>query len=348
MKTVLYSLLLVIGLSLLTACGDQDRALQAKFYAFGTEIDVSLYGVDEETAAKTIDALEQSFSEVNDLWHAWQPSVLTKINDAIAAEESIALDDNVASVILLAQKLAKESGHLFNPAAGNLFALWGYEQDEWFESRPPPPQADIDAWLAVSPTMDDIVIENGQLTSNNTAVRLGFGGFAKGYAVDNAIAILQQQGIENAVVNIGGDLRAIGTHGERPWIIGIRHPRHDRVLASVAVSDDESVFSSGDYERFFTYEGKRYPHILDPRTGYPADQAMSSTVIHDNASMADAAATAIFVAGSDWPTIAAEMGIDMVMLVTEDGQVEMSPAMQKRVRLTGHDGEPVIREIPHE
>lgn len=166
--------------------------------------------------------------------------------------------------------------------------------------------------------------------------------------MDNAIAILQQQGIQHAVVNIGGDLRAIGTHGERPWIIGIRHPRHDRVLASVAVSDDESVFSSGDYERFFTYEGKRYPHILDPRTGYPADQAMSSTVIHDNASMADAAATAIFVAGSDWPTVAAAMGIDMVMLVTEDGEVEMSPAMQKRVRLTGHDREPVIREIPQE
>jgi len=346
MKTVLHSLLLVIGLSLLTACGDSDRALQAKFFAFGTEIDVSLYGVDEATAAKTIDALEQSFSDVNDLWHAWQPSVLTRINDAIAAGEPIDIDENVATVILLAQKLARESGQLFNPAAGNLFSLWGFEQDAWFESRPPPAQQDIDTWLKANPTMEDIVIENGQLSSKNPDVRLGFGGFAKGYAVDNAIAVLKQQGIENAVINIGGDLRAIGRHGKRPWIIGIRHPRHDQVLASIAVSGDESVFSSGDYERFFTYEGKRYPHILDPRTGYPADQAMSSTVIHKNASIADAAATAIFVAGSDWPSVAAEMGIEMVMLVTEDGEVEMSPAMQHRVKLTGHTGEPVIRDIP--
>ncbi|WP_292773335.1 FAD:protein FMN transferase, partial [Methylophaga sp. UBA5100] len=208
MKTVVHSLLLLIGLALLSACGDSDRALQAKFYAFGTEIDVSLYGVDEETASKTIDTLEQSFSEVNDLWHAWQPSVLTKINEAITAGESIEVDDNVAKVILLAQKLAGESGQLFNPAAGNLFQLWGYEQDNWFESRPPPSQKDIDAWLADSPTMEDIVIENGVLSSNNTNVRLGFGGFAKGYAVDNAIAVLKQQGIENAVINIGGDLRA--------------------------------------------------------------------------------------------------------------------------------------------
>lgn len=346
MKAVVHSLLFVIGLGVLSACSDNGRALQAKFYAFGTEVDISLYGIDQQTAIKTIDALEQSFSEVNDLWHAWQPSVLTKINGAIAAGESIAVDDNVATVILLAQKLAHDSGQLFNPAAGNLFQLWGYEQDKWFESRPPPSQQAIDAWLAASPTMDDIVIENGQLSSKDPAVRLGFGGFAKGYAVDNAIAILQQQGINNAVVNIGGDLRAIGHHGERPWVIGIRHPRHDRVLASVAVSGDESVFSSGDYERFFIYEGKRYPHILDPRTGYPADQAMSSTVIHENASMADAAATAIFVAGSNWPAVAAEMGIEIVMLVTEDGEVEMSPAMQKRVRLTGHDRQPVIREIP--
>lgn len=348
MKTVLNCLLFIFGISFLTACGESDQALQAKFFAFGTEIDVSLYGIDEATAASTIDALEHSFSEVNDLWHAWQPSVLTQINDAIAAGESIAVDDNVATVILLAKKLAEESGQLFNPAAGNLFSLWGFEQDAWFESRPPPSQQAIDSWLAAHPTMEDISIENNRLSSKNPHAKLGFGGFAKGYAVDNAIAVLKQQGIENAVINIGGDLRAIGRHGQRPWIIGIRHPRQDGVLASVAVSGDESVFSSGDYERFFSYEGKRYPHILDPRTGYPANQAMSSTVIHQNASIADAAATAIFVAGSDWPNVAAAMGIDMVMLVTKDGVVEMSPAMQSRVKLTGYSDEPVIRDIPQE
>ncbi len=342
----LVNLLLIFCLISLTGCSDeQERARQAKFYAFGTEIDVSLFGVDEPTANKTIDILESSFNAVDDSWHAWKPSTLTEINNAIAKGETIAVSDDVAAVINQAKVIAEKSQHLFNPAAGNLFELWGYHQDDWFSNRPPPAQNKIDAWLAAAPTMTDIVINNNQLHSNNADVKIGFGGFAKGFAVDKAIESLQQLGIENAIVNIGGDLRAIGSHGERGWLIGIRHPRKQGLLASIVLRGDESVFTSGDYERFFTYEGKRYPHILDPRTGYPADQATSVTVLHNNAAEADAAATGLFVAGNDWPQVAASMGIEHVMLVRPDGTIELSPAMQKRVRILDKQYPPVIREI---
>ena len=336
---------ILLSLLLLAACGEQP-AKTTKIYAFGTEIDISIYGEDEATFEQAISQLEETFSDVNNLWHAWQPSVLTRINDAIAAGDSIAVDDNVASVIGQAQQLARDSNHLFNPAAGQLFTLWGYEQDDWFESRPPPAQAKIDAWLTANPTMNDIIIDNGQLHSNNPMAKLGFGGFAKGYAVDAAIDVLKAEDINNAIINIGGDLRAIGQHGKRPWNIGIRHPRHDGVLASVTVNDDESVFSSGDYERYFEYQGKRYSHIMDPRTGYPADQAMSVTVIDNNAARADASATALFVAGDDWPQLAAQMGLKHVMLMTDKGILEMSPAMAQRVKLISYQDEPVLRDIP--
>jgi thiamine biosynthesis lipoprotein len=343
----LINILLILVLSLLAGCGDdQERARQAKFYAYGTEIDVSLFGVDETKAKSTIDALEAAFNAVDDRWHAWKPSTLTDINDAIAAGDKIAVTNDVASVIKQATDLAEKSNNLFNPAAGKLFELWGYHQDDWFVSRPPPPQTKIDAWLAAAPKMTDVIIENGVLYSDNTHVKIGFGGFAKGFAVDRAIKALQEMGITNAIVNIGGDLRAIGSHGERPWLIGIRHPRKQGLLASVELKGDESVFTSGDYERFFTYEGKRYPHIMDPRTGYPADQATSATVLHDNAAEADAAATALFVAGKDWPQVAARMGLKHVMLVRPDGVIELSPAMQKRVRILDKQFPPVIREIP--
>lgn len=339
-------LLLGLIFSFLMACSEPERAQQARFYAFGTEIDVSLFGVDKETADSTVELLEASFQRTNELWHAWQPSLLMDINAAIAAGEPIEVDDKVAAVILHAKQLAEDSGHLFNPAAGQLFSLWGFESNDWPNSRPPPQQSDIDQWLSTPPTMSDIIIDNGELRSQNQRAKLGFGGFAKGYAVDAAIDALRAQGIQNAIVNMGGDLRAIGRHGPRPWIIGIRHPRHEGVLASMAVLNDESVFSSGDYERFFEYEGQRYPHILDPRTGYPADFAMSVTVIDSNASKADAAATALFVAGEDWPEVAAHLHIEHVMLMTRAGEVQMSPAMQKRVQLTGHLAPPVIRDIP--
>lgn len=336
--------LIFLSLSLLTACGEQ-AAQTTKIYAFGTEIDISIYDEDEATFERAVSQLETTFSDVNNLWHAWQPSVLTRINEAIAEGDSIAVDDNVATVIGQAQQLARASEHLFNPAAGQLFTLWGYEQDDWFESRPPPAQTKIDAWLAASPTMDDIVIENGQLRSENPMAKLGFGGFAKGYAVDAAIKVLKAEDIDNAIINIGGDLRAIGQHGPRPWNIGIRHPRQDGVLASVTVKDDESVFSSGDYERYFEYQGKRYPHIMDPRTGYPADQAMSVTVIDTDAARADASATALFVAGDNWPRLAGKLGLKHVMLMTDEGVLEMTPAMAGRVKLISYQDEPVLRDI---
>ncbi|PHS71420.1 MAG: thiamine biosynthesis protein ApbE [Methylophaga sp.] len=342
--TLFRTLLFFCCLSL-TACNNDDRARQAKFYAFGTEIDVSLFGVDTTTADATIKILEQSFTQTNNMWHAWQPSTLTDINDAISQGQAITVSDDIETVINQAKSLANNSQHLFNPAAGKLFELWGFHADNWFESHPPPHQSDIDQWLANIATMDNIQINNGSLTSTNPMVKLGFGGFAKGYAVDTAIAALQQLNITNAIVNIGGDLRAIGSHGKRPWIIGIRHPRKDGMLASIALQGDESVFTSGDYERFFEFEGTRYPHILDPRTGFPARDAMSVTVLHTNAAEADAAATALFVAGNDWPQIAKNIGIEHVMLVTINGQIEMSPKMAKRVRLTDHNPVPIIREL---
>lgn len=343
---ILLRVFLVSCLLSLSGCGsDGDKALNAKFDAFGTEIDVSLYGVDEATADKTVALLEASFTAVNNTWHAWQPSTLMAINKAINEGQAISVTADVAALINQAKKLAIASNHLFNPAAGNLFELWGFHQDDWFVSHPPPTALAIDNWLSNIPTMADIVINNGQLTSNNTRVKLGFGGFAKGYAVDSAISSLQQLGITNAIVNIGGDLRAIGSHGKRPWIIGIRHPRKDGMMASIALKGDESIFTSGDYQRFFEYEGIRYPHIIDPRSGMPAREATSVTVLHTNAAEADAAATALLVAGKDWPQIASAMGIDHVMLVRPDGKIELSPKMVDRIRLMNNASPPIIREI---
>ena len=254
----------------------------------------------------------------------------------------------MSRVIQLAKTLATNSNHLFNPAAGQLFSLWGFHQDNWFQSRPPPDKTALNEWLQSAPTMENITISNGVLKSSNQHVKLGFGGFAKGYAIDKAIEALKQKGIQNALINIGGDLRAIGAHGKRPWVIGIRHPRQDGMIASIALNNDESAFTSGDYERFFEYEGVRYPHIIDPHTGSPANQAISVTVLHQNASIADAAATALFVAGNDWPNIAASLDISHVMLIKPNGQIELSPTMAERITLLADKGKTLIRTIETE
>ncbi len=192
--------------------------------------------------------------------------------------------------------------------------------------------------IAQKPRMSDLSISQSsthknQLISTNSAVSLNFGAFAKGYGIALEIKKLQALGIKNAVINAGGDLSVIGQHGDRAWNIGIRHPRNDTLLASVEVADNESVFTSGDYERVYYHDNKRFHHILDPRTGYPTQDAQSVTVIHSDAGRADAAATALFVAGSkEWENIAKKMGIRYVMLVDANNDIHMTTAMQTRVK----------------
>lgn len=196
--------------------------------------------------------------------------------------------------------------------------------------------------------MQDIDIDGLSLRGNNPALQLDFGAFGKGYGIDLAVEHLKKMGIENAIVNAGGDMRAIGLRetGD-PWKIAIRHPDGQGIIGSLEISGDESVFTSGNYERNFTWEGKRYHHIIDPRTGYPSAGSASVTVVHNDSTRADAAATALFVAGpKDWHRIARKMGIRFVLLIAENGEMHMNPAMQSRLKLADEANQRILLSSP--
>jgi thiamine biosynthesis lipoprotein len=140
-------------------------------------------------------------------------------------------------------------------------------------------------------------------------------------------------GIKHAIISAGGDLKTIGSHGDRPWSIAIQHPRMDTWIAQMETQGEESIFTSGDYERYYEYKGKRYHHILDPRTGYPATGVQSVTVIHTDSGLADAAATALFVAGAEkWLEIAKKLQLKQAMLIDDNGTVFVTPEMKKRLK----------------
>jgi thiamine biosynthesis lipoprotein len=191
--------------------------------------------------------------------------------------------------------------------------------------------------------MQALVIEGNRVSTDNPLVQLDLGGFAKGYALNRAIARLHEHGVDNAIVNAGGDLCVSGSHGDRPWQIGIRHPQGEGVIAALAVTDGECVLTSGNYERYREYEDVRYAHILDPRTGWPVRHVASATVIHTDGAVADAAATALTVAGpDDWQRIARRMGLVYVMLVDEAGTVYLSPGMAERIQFADGQGDTVV------
>jgi len=178
-----------------------------------------------------------------------------------------------------------------------------------------------------------------KIESKNPAVKLDFGAFAKGYAVDQAIKTIRQAGFNHAMINAGGDIKVIGKKAEKSWNIGIRNPFYQQqtdfpVIASIELNNNESIMTSGDYERFFIHQGKRYHHIIDPRNGYPADSFHSVTIVHSNAALADAAATALFIAGpKEWKKIAQKMGIELVMLMTQSGELIITSKLKPRLVL---------------
>ena len=309
----------------------KDQVFHNQFFAFGTLIEISLYGVDAQLAESISKEIEQDFIDMHASWHAWQPGALATLNEKLSRLEPATIAPSILPLIEEAGRLSQQSRGLFNPVIGNLIALWGFH-DNPLPVGTLPDRTAINNLVEQAPALSDITISDDLITSINPSLAFDLGGFAKGYAIDRAIDRLRASDVENAIINAGGDLRVIGQHGDRPWRIGIRHPRKNSILASIEVSGNTSIFTSGDYERFFEVDGQRYHHIIDPRTGYPASSTTSVTVIHGNAATADAAATALFVAGPDqWLSTARNMGIHHVMLIDQQGTIHMNPAMQSRI-----------------
>lgn len=334
------AIIALLGTFLLGACQRQVADVQEQqFIAFGTLIDVTLHGVDSAQAQQAFTTLERDLNQWHRDWHAWQPGLLTELNLALATRGEADVPATLRPLIDGTQRLSMQSDGLFDPAIGGLLALWGFQHEEL--PQQPPQSARIAAWLKNPPAMTDLHLTGNHLTTLHRGVQLDFGACAKGYAAQQASVRLRELGIANAIVAVAGDIHVAGSRGERPWRIGIRHPREAGILGAIELKDGESISTSGDYQRFFTYQDRRYHHLLDPRTGYPANSAISVTVIARDGLVADAAATALFIAGPDaWPRIARHLGVDQVMRVDNHGVVTMTPAMAARVQI---DGTPRVR-----
>jgi len=335
MKMMLRYLLLGVGCLALAAslsgCSKPEPLYREQIFALGSLVDISLWNVDPALAARASAQLTEDFNRVHTTWHAWEPSALTRINEQLTRTATFPVDAELIPLLSRARALSLTSGGLFNPGIGKLLALWGFQSDER-PNGPPPDARAIAALVAQHPGMADLHIEGNTLRSTNPSLQLDMGAIGQGYAVDIAIEHLRRLGIHNAIVNASGDIRVIGRHGKRPWRIGIRDPRGPGIIASIEMQGDESIVTSGDYERYFEHQGKRYSHILDPRSGYPASGATSVTVVHENVIVADAASTALMVAGkNEWQQVARALGVKHVMRIDRDGTVQMTPALARRL-----------------
>ncbi|HRP97490.1 MAG TPA: FAD:protein FMN transferase [Rhodocyclaceae bacterium] len=317
----------------LAACA-RPQTFHQEAYVFGTRVDLTVYGRSQAQAADAMAAVLREFDRLHQAYHAWQPSELTALNEAIARGEPAVVSDELAALLRDAQRVAALGDGLFDPALGALIALWGFHADE-FVPVEPDPQA-LQALIAARPRMADLIIDGNRVESRNRAVQIDLGGYAKGYALDRAAAILRAKGIDDALINIGGNVLALGSKGGTPWRLGIQHPREARPLATLPLYDGEAIGTSGDYQRYFELDGERYSHLLDPRTGYPARGTQSLTVLvparEDAGTWSDATSKAPFIAGDDWRTYTRRYGVDHALRVAADGRIEVTRELRARLQ----------------
>ncbi len=338
MKSMSRSLLSYLCLCLLlwglAGCHKPAPLHAQESYVFGTRVEVLVYGAPEAQAREAVAAVLREFDRMHRAYHAWQPSELTRLNEAIARGESaIPVSPELAAMLQEAQAISRQSDELFDPALGRLIALWGFHNDEFKPLLPDPVQ--LAQRVAEKPRMSDLSIANGQVTSRNRAVQIDLGGYAKGFALDRAAAILKAQGVQNALINIGGNVMALGSKGADPWRVAIQSPRSPTPLAALSLKDGEAVGTSGDYQRFFELEGQRYCHILDPRTGRPSRGTEAVTVLIAPGPQAgmrsDATSKPLFISGGNWLHYAQRLGVAQALRVDEQGVVHVTPELRKRL-----------------
>lgn len=293
----------------------------------GTWVEVTAEGADPAILRQATDAAYREMTRLSDMMNHYDPnSVVSAINRAAGAQP-VAAPPELMAVLRMAQDVSEKTGGAFDITVGTLTG-WRFRPDD--PRRPPPAQ--IAAQLPnVSWRGLRLDAQAGTAFLERRGARIDLGGIAKLYILDAGLRTLAAHGVEHAMINGGGDVVVRGTTQGRPWRIGIRDPRAPAQLLGVVEATRGFVVSSGDYERYFVMDGRRYHHILDPRTGYPAQGPRHVTLVAERLELVNGYGTAIMVLGAaeGKRRIADTPGLQG-LIVDHDGSLWVSPRLAKR------------------
>lgn len=322
------AILLVLGVIFLRA---REPVTRARWLVFGSLTSVELRGVDAALAAALVDRLQRLTREREDQWHPWRESELTRLNAALAQGGSAVAPRPLLDLIAASRPLVARSHGLFDPGAGALIEAWGFHTSDWPARSAAPDEAFLGAWRADPPSLAHIVVDGDRVSATRRDVKLDFNAIAEGAAAREMAELLRGEGARDALIDMGGDVYAIGQAGTRAWRVAIADP-HGGELGEVALGDGEGLFVSGAYSKYRQDGPHRRAHVVDPRSGAPVEDALTSAVVHTDPLLADAAATALLAAGADeWVAVARDLGVDCALLVTADGVMHLTPAMARRL-----------------
>ena len=294
----------------------------------GTVVEIALIGENQEKAEK---AALQAFHEVRRIEQLMSPKIevgdVFRINQS-AGKEWVEVSPETLHVVKKSIEISELSEGGFDITVGPLIELWRRARGKGY----PPSEKDLKRSLDLVGFRNVLINHGGKIFLKKGGMSIDLGGIAKGYAVDKAFEKLKKLGYQNLIVNAGGDLRAGGLKLGQPWSIGIQDPRiPDKILAKVSFTEG-AISTSGDYEKYFMYQGKRYHHILNPRNGLPAEECQSVTILYKDGMISDAFSTTAFVLGPEKGySLCQRVGGMDSLIVDKEGKIILSPGLRDRI-----------------
>jgi thiamine biosynthesis lipoprotein len=320
------------ALMLQLAFGPPARAETARSVRrkMGSRFEVTAVHPDAATAWRAVEAAYAEIDRLEALISEWIDTSEVSALNRDAGVKPVRVSPEVLALVERALSVSRLTGGAFDVTWLSVGRLWDFKAEH---PAKPDPAALREALAGVG--ADKVVVDAaaGTVFLRDPRTRIGFGAIGKGWAANVAVRVLRGHGASGGVVNAGGDLLAFGRREDgHPWRVGIANPLdRDRVFGYLEVTD-QAVVTSGDYEKYVMIDGERFSHILDPRTGYPAREVRSATIICPDAELADALATAVSVlgVGKGLALIDALNGVEG-LLVDEHGKIHLSKNLSGRI-----------------
>lgn len=320
----------IISAILIAISGCSEKKSVQSFFAMNTYMTFTIYGTESEELSGS---LQKEIYKLERLWSVTdENSDVYKINNSEG--RTVLVDEKTAQLIDFSLIMSEKTGGAFNPTIYPVLKAWGFTTG----NNRIPTAEEISETL--SRTGCGKIKTDGNSVTAEKGTMVDFGGAAKGYAGDIAVDYLKNKGVTSALLDIGGNIQAIGTKPDgSSWKIGLRSPFSDGIAGTIEITD-KAVVTSGNYERFFIGEdGKKYGHIINPVTGYPVENDLASvTIIGKEGKVCDALSTALFVMGYEGAVdfYKETGGFDMI-LITEDEEIHITEGIADSFSTDGKD-----------
>jgi thiamine biosynthesis lipoprotein len=315
MRQIRYPLVIVllffIGFIIAWNSNTEIKTINRTQIFMGTVVDIQVRNSDPEIAEEAVTKAFSEIKRIDNLFTISNESPVKQLNQN--KDSIIIVDEEIYRVMVLCDSLWRISSGSFDASIGSIINIWGFDK----KSPALPDYPDIKAALMES-GWDKIKLFESNKFFHTGNPDLDFSAVAKGYAVDRAVNILKEAGINEALVNAGGEIKSTGGS----WIIGVQHPREKNQIIKKIKLNGMSAATSGDYQNYFEENGIRYHHLINPATGLPAKGIQSVTVLHKDNAFADGLATAVFVLGKERGiSLAEELSDTEAMIIDNEGDI---------------------------